>query len=513
MRDRFRQSLLVPAALILATSCARGAADPAASLRTPPEGVFADDWYAVLVSDQKSGHLHIQGERKGDVIHTRTDLVVEVARGKSKIQVSLSSEEVETIAGDALGFSVVQKLGGGRVAQEGRIDGGELRIVSEQFGQKLERKAPWNPEARMSWGTHLALLETGLLKGVEFTIPVFDPTLGADAETEFRIGDEETIDLMGRKAKATRISSKASLRTVTLDNAIWVDRRYRSLAMETSFGAIRLRMVSCPKDIALEPGDPAELFVSTLVPVDRALDRRRIRTLSLRFRVEGAEDLSIPETGLQRVKKTGPGVWEIEIERGRRDADPQDEGTLRRFLRPSTYANGDDPKIRAMADEAAGDEEDPARIADLLRRHVTRSITRKNLNVGFATASEVAVTREGDCSEHAVLLAALGRAKGIPSRAAAGLIYLEHFGGKRDVFAFHMWTQMYIGGRWQDLDAMFDQTEADATHIALAILPLAEEDSMDFGLEILAVAGRCTIGVLKVVEEKAGEPAKAAAGS
>ena len=34
-------------------------------------------------------------------------------------------------------------------------------------------------------------------------------------------------------------------------------------------------------------------------------------------------------------------------------------------------------------------------------------------------------TRSGDCSEHAVLLTALLRARGIPARVSHGLVYLE----------------------------------------------------------------------------------------
>ena len=40
--------------------------------------------------------------------------------------------------------------------------------------------------------------------------------------------------------------------------------------------------------------------------------------------------------------------------------------------------------------------------------------TEKDLSVGFATAADVARTAQGDCTEHAVLLAALLRASDIP---------------------------------------------------------------------------------------------------
>jgi transglutaminase-like putative cysteine protease len=47
-----------------------------------------------------------------------------------------------------------------------------------------------------------------------------------------------------------------------------------------------------------------------------------------------------------------------------------------------------------------------------------------------------------------VLLAALCRARGIAARAALGLVYVA----RNQEFAYHMWTEAYIGGKWIPLD-------------------------------------------------------------
>ena len=66
-----------------------------------------------------------------------------------------------------------------------------------------------------------------------------------------------------------------------------------------------------------------------------------------------------------------------------------------------------------------------------------------------------------------VLLAALGRGAGIPTRLVTGLIYVDEWHNVRRIFGRHMWTQFYIDGRWIDLDAAQNQTEIKPTHIAL----------------------------------------------
>ena len=64
------------------------------------------------------------------------------------------------------------------------------------------------------------------------------------------------------------------------------------------------------------------------------------------------------------------------------------------------------------------------------------------------TASDVARSHSGDCKAHAVYLAALARARGIPARVAVGLVYSDRLAA----FGYHMWTEVYIDGRWIPLD-------------------------------------------------------------
>ena len=62
---------------------------------------------------------------------------------------------------------------------------------------------------------------------------------------------------------------------------------------------------------------------------------------------------------------------------------------------------------------------------ELLRDFVFSFIKNKNLASGFSTASLVSQNRSGDCTEHAIFLAALGRLADIPNRIATGLVYSE----------------------------------------------------------------------------------------
>ena len=103
------------------------------------------------------------------------------------------------------------------------------------------------------------------------------------------------------------------------------------------------------------------------------------------------------------------------------------------------------------------------RLADFVRHHMGTQIDM----LGYGTALQALRTRRGDCTEFAVLLAALGRASGIPTRIAIGRVYARRFEEYRHVFVPHAWVQAWTGSGWQSFDAAIG--DFDSTHLAFAV--------------------------------------------
>jgi len=99
---------------------------------------------------------------------------------------------------------------------------------------------------------------------------------------------------------------------------------------------------------------------------------------------------------------------------------------------------------------------------------------------------KVLASRRGDCNEHAVLLAALARAAGIPARIIAGAVYAN------DGFYYHAWNELWLGA-WVSADAVFDQLPADATHVKLI------EGGLEQQMALMGIIGQLAFAV---VEEK-----------
>ena len=213
----------------------------------------------------------------------------------------------------------------------------------------------------------------------------------------------------------------------------------------------------------------------------------------------------MPDGGMQTVTVKDNGSVEITLtrqthEKVRHLPVKHQPADLSEYLESNLMMNMKDPQLIELAGRAAHGEKNPYRLADKLRRFVTDYVKTKSLNIGFATASEVCRTREGDCSEHGVLLAALGRLHGLPSRVAVGLAYVPLFGGKDDIFGYHLWTQFYIDGRWVDFDAALHESRCSPTRIAFATSSLKNTGLADLSLPLITKIGAIDIDILEIEE-------------
>ncbi len=234
---------------------------------------------------------------------------------------------------------------------------------------------------------------------------------------------------------------------------------------------------------AADNGPPAELFESLMLRARVKGDINPGQAPSVVYTMKTKDEaklIDIIPTGMQKVISRQPRGIRLRVTRRDQSvheppAAPLSSEQLAIYRKASAYANSDDPVIKKMAVAAAGKETNPLHVAQRLTQYVFHAMKHKNLDVAFATASEAARTLEGDCTEHAVLLAALARAAGLPSRGVLGMVALPaSYGGGEITFGYHMWTQIYVNNCWLDFDAALDQPRPDATHIALGITDLSD---------------------------------------
>jgi Transglutaminase-like superfamily len=136
------------------------------------------------------------------------------------------------------------------------------------------------------------------------------------------------------------------------------------------------------------------------------------------------------------------------------------------FLRSNVFVNSADANVARLARQAVGAKTDPIEMARAIEKFVHGYMRPVNFSEAMAPADHVAKTREGDCSEYAMLTAAMCRAVKVPSRTAIGLVYVNNLGG-RPAFGFHMWTEVNVAGQWLGIDATLAQGSIGPGHIKI----------------------------------------------
>ena len=162
-------------------------------------------------------------------------------------------------------------------------------------------------------------------------------------------------------------------------------------------------------------------------------------------------------------------------------------------------------------------------VAYALRDLVHNHISSKHLSTAYATASETARTGSGDCTEHAVLLAAVVKARGIPARVCHGLVYVEQHGsaisGAADgsgsgygarlegQFGWHMWSQALIDGAWLDMDATL-HVPYSVGHVLVGTSSMSDKEAHNNHMQMAALIGNLDMVTLDVSHDWNAEYAK-----
>ncbi len=464
-------------------------------------------WYGVLLMGERAGWLHeaelISG--LGNII-SESELLLRIGRGDTGIEVSIHTTTEETPDGKMIRMRSVQRLGAQPMETRYEWTKDGVRVVSVLEGRERVEVVP-PPEGE--WDAPVAgrrRAEQMLKDGAkEILIRTIDPTGGLQVvEMRRKWVGEEVVEALGKSAPATKWEVEQSV-VPGIVSIEYLDADGDLIRGDTAFGGLTLTMVAADKETALQPASGPEFMNETLIEVSDAIASPRSSTRGeYLVRVEGGVLPDLPSGASQRFERidgaSGRVIVDLKAAPGAADA-PQEKHRKR-----SSMLNSEDERIVALTAEAllGSDGLSEADRAERLRRFVHRHINAKNLDVGFATASEAARTREGDCTEHGVLLAAMLRAAGIPSRCVSGLVYADGFLGRERVFGYHMWTQAHVvdadgAGRWIDLDStLADESPFDATHLALAWTAFEGEDRLNAFAALAPLLGRLSIEVVRV---------------
>jgi len=440
-------------------------------------------WSAVFARDRRIGFAHQTTARRtdpdwGSVVETSWRLCITVLRNGAELHLDQAATILEDRDGRPLKYTFrVASQGAGAPRTENVMVGERAGDGFTVAGRGFERFVACPDGALGPWRFHRLLLENRRKKVSSFEALLFSPELGTAVRTVVRFGPYRRVTFPDKTERRLQEVVQRMDAPGTRPETLWLDEGGEILMTETEAPLLGpIRIVECTAEEAQQPPEPVELMGASVVPAPVPIPNPR-RVVRARYVLSALHmaDVVLPEGVGQSVKRLGPNRFEVVVSVS---ALPQDDGLKRpwrfpdsaaSYLRPTPYIESDDPLLISMSREAVGDAKTARSAAEAIGRYVREIIADKTLDMGFASALEAARSRRGDCSEHAVLAAALARAAGLPARIVVGIACVGHeaFGrsGSVGLFVFHVWAEVMIApDRWTPVDPALGSF--DATHIA-----------------------------------------------
>ncbi|MBC8468608.1 MAG: transglutaminase domain-containing protein [Planctomycetes bacterium] len=434
------------------------------------------EYFALFMEGKKVGYAIQSRDVDGDKVITSVELKITLNRIGVPVSVKTNAKTFETVEGKPLGFELVQAMGIIASKTTATID--EQGKVKVKTGQQ-EVEFDWPDGAVMSEGMRLLHLERGLTEGTTYNVKAFDPSMMQVVDVEVKVGSKQNVDLLGRVVALIEVTSTISLPQIgpMISTEYYDDELQLQKSVMPVMG-MTIEQVACSKEFALGEIDVLEVVDKMFMKSPEPLgDVGSARSITYHLSpIQEMADLKIPSGDNQRVQRLSNGNLILTIEpvvapKGvsfpYKGSDPE----ALEALKASRYVESDQKIIIDLAKRAVGRTSDAAEAISKIEAFVADYVEDKNLSVGYASAVEVASSKQGDCTEHAVLTAALCRAVGIPSQVVTGLAYVEEWSTVVNGFGGHAWAQAYVGDKWVGIDAAFKGTGRggyDAGHIALA---------------------------------------------
>lgn len=242
-----------------------------------------------------------------------------------------------------------------------------------------------------------------------------------------------------------------------------VDAQGRTLVARTpSIGVVAYPWGQAPKDLQqqLQQGKKADLLaVSTWKT--RAVPAGAKRVF-YRVTTPDAATFAVPEDARQKVLARTSTTVDIEVGAGPSTTTPLTGPAKAKALSATPYEAIKDPRLVKAAKEAVGDATDKAEMVKRLSAFVYRHVQKKGLDRGYAPAIATLESRSGDCTEHSVLMSALLRTVGIPTRIVDGVVV---DGGNA---GYHEWVEVDLGEGFVAVDPTFNAWPAGPQRLKLA---------------------------------------------
>ncbi len=450
-----------------------------------PEAIGSEDriplgerWMGIYFKGTKIGYAHetIQGQEHGYSIKERVSMKLMIMGQSQKVDMVTECMADRKFNLQYFNFDLL--TGSTQIKIDGQVVGKKLVLKVHSGGRVTERVVSFEYIPFLANNLRPFLIQRGLEPDRRYRVSIFDPSTMSLNKVNLTVMGKEKITLGDSDLWANRL--KLSYRGIGVN--IWLDDEGSVLKEESPMGLVLVRE---EKHVAQGEGFGGEVDIVQAVAVRSNIpikDPRRVSFLKVNLK-----RIPLIKFGLNegRQKLTGNTLQVIKEEWRNSPSQQLPPGgkKVKGFLRPTALIQSDHPLMRRKAEEIVGKERGTVEAIRIINEWVYRHVEKKP-TLSLPSALEVLESGVGDCNEHAILMVALLRSLGIPSRPCVGVLYL------RDGFYYHAWVEVWMG-RWMSIDPTLNQLPADATHIKFV------HGDIENWVDLVKIIGRLEVEVLE----------------
>jgi len=456
------------------------------------------EWQVMMLDKQRIGYASLETRQEGEILKLKQSSQMKFQRFGQKIELETELQTEETLDGTLRSFRFeIRNPPNKPTLSWGTVRGNELELKLNVNGRISEKTITLPPDLKSPLWQERMFRDETLKEGFSKSFNTWLPELSKVSNLKFRVDQQRQTEMFAGERQLVYKVNVVNSAIPTLKMRGYLDDRGRWVKSESDFFGKTLYTYQVSETEALQElaGDELDLAMKTVVRVGGIRDPHRLREVTYRITLESDNPAEYFVSGpAQSIEKVDDRTILLTVKKLELPARTVVSRKLdEKYLQPTEFLQSDDFRIVQLARRASAGISDPNRVAINMEKTVHETVRNKNFSTALASAAAVAEKREGDCTEHAMLLAAMLRAEKLPSRIAVGFVYSDHFNG----FAGHMWTEVWLKDRWFPLDATLAKGGIGPGHLKIGESALDESSPAPITsfLPMLRLLGQMTIEV------------------
>ena len=410
--------------------------------------------------EQRVGFVHLRtmpGERNLEQGYAMNMLArLEIPLFSSNATFQLMGEAWQSTGEGLREFDFTVNADGHEMRLAGTAEDGVISGFFETAGEMTPFTLPVGREVLLSGSMGLGAMSLPALEPGEIAyVDAFDPTVMSVNKAKVESLRRETLVVSGEPVETVVIATTIAGFTTLA----WISKDEEVIRAETPIGLI-IRKITPEEAIEpMRPDDSANMITALAIKPSGILPDPDAGQIMMHLAVANP-DLFPPEDNRQ----WRDGELFTVIRQNPKDTSrltPLSAEESAAFLASDLFIQADNPRIIEQAKALTGDGKTPWEKATLLYQWVYENIAKEHV-LSVPSALDVLDQKSGDCNEHAVLMTALARAAGIPTRVVIGLAWSKTM----QAFGYHAWVEVHVG-QWIAMDPTFGEEVAGPTHIKL----------------------------------------------